>query len=251
MSEVVLQPVLSAFLVFCRIGGCLMLMPGFASTRVPMRVRLLLVVAISLAMSPLLMPALEGLASVDAPAQLFRAISSESFKGILIGFIGRLFLAAVEFAGNAIASLIGFGALPGTPIEGTEPVPALGALIVLSATLFMFVLDLHLMVLMTIVDSYRALPPEGMFEAQPSLVALTNKLSETTLLAGRLAAPFIIYSILINLAMGLTNKLTPQIPVFFVSLPFIIAGGLFVFWFTIHDLLRVFAHALSSWLGTF
>ncbi len=251
MTDFLAQPVVAVFLVFCRIGGCLMLMPGFASTRVPMRVRLLLVVAISLAMSPLLMPMLEELSSIDGPVRLFRAITSESLTGILIGFIGRLFLAAVEFAGNVIASLIGYGALPGAPIEGNEPAPALASLITLSATLFMFVLDLHLMVLMTIADSYRALPPQGFFETQPSLVALSGKLSETTILAGRLAAPFIIYSVLINLAMGLTNKLTPQIPVFFVSLPFVIAGGLFVFWFTIHDLMRVFIHALSAWLGTF
>ena len=31
--------VLHAFLIFCRIGACLMLMPGFSSPRVPVRFR--------------------------------------------------------------------------------------------------------------------------------------------------------------------------------------------------------------------
>ena len=42
----------------------------------------------------------------------------------------------------------------------------------------------------------------------------------------RLGSPFIAYAILVNLAIGFVNKLTPQIPVYFISLPFVIAGGL-------------------------
>lgn len=228
-----------------------MVMPGFASSRIPMRVRLLVVISISLAMSPLLAPQLQGLVTTDQPAGLVQLIFSETAKGLLIGFVGRLFLAAIEFAGSAMAAMAGFSALPGVPIEGNEPIPALASLMVVSATLFILVLDLHWMVLFTIVDSYKTLPVSGMFEAQPSLVVLADKLYETTLLAGRLTAPFIIYSVLINLAMGLTNKLTPQIPVFFVSLPFVLAGGLFLWWFTVPDTLRVFGAAMGHWLGGF
>ena len=36
--------VLAAFLIFCRIGACLMLMPGFSSARVPLQVRLFVAV---------------------------------------------------------------------------------------------------------------------------------------------------------------------------------------------------------------
>ena len=241
--------ILSAFLVFCRVGGCLMLMPGFASSRVPVRIRLLIVLAISLTMSPLLVPQLYLLVSAEEPARLVQLVFSETAKGMLIGLVGRLFLAAIELAGTSMASMAGFSALPGVPIEGNEPIPALASLMVISATLFILVLDLHWMVLFMIADSYNALPVGDVFEARPSLVILADKLFETTLLAGRLAAPFIIYSILINLAMGLTNKLTPQIPVFFVSLPFILAGGLFLWWFTVHDVLRTFGAAMARWLG--
>ncbi len=249
MSELLADMLLAVFLVFCRIGGCLMIMPGIASMRVPVRVRLYVVIAVTLALSPLLFQNLQGKADVNQPSTLFMLIMSETIKGFLIGFIGRLFLAAVEFAGNAISSFAGFSALPGAPIEGTEPVPAMASFIMLSATLFIFIFDLHWMVLYTLVDSYQVLPAGDFFEAQASLITVTDKLFETTMLAGRLAAPFLIFSILINLAMGLTNKLTPQIPVFFVSLPFILAGGLFVLWFSIGDLMRLFSATMAHWLG--
>src|SRR5690606_31883263 len=48
--------VLSTFLLFCRIGGCLMLMPGFASPRVPAQIRLFIAIAVTLALAPLLLP---------------------------------------------------------------------------------------------------------------------------------------------------------------------------------------------------
>ena len=37
--------VLAAFIAFCRIGGCFLLMPGLASVRVPMQIRLFVAVA--------------------------------------------------------------------------------------------------------------------------------------------------------------------------------------------------------------
>ena len=46
-----------------------------------------------------------------------------------------------------------------------------------------------------------------------------------------------------NLAVGLVNKLTPQIPVYFVSLPFLIAGGLWFAYLALPALLMRFAQA--------
>ena len=54
---------------------------------------------------------------------------------------------------------------------------------------------------------------------------------------------------IVNFAFGLTNKLTPQIPVYFISLPFVIAGGLFVLYFTLGEFLGVFVQSFSLWLA--
>ena len=39
------------------------------------------------------------------------------------------------------------------------------------------------------------------------------------------------------------------IPVYFISLPFVIAGGLFVLYFTIGEFLGVFVESFSLWLA--
>jgi flagellar biosynthetic protein FliR len=58
----------------------------------------------------------------------------------------------------------------------------------------------------------------------------------------RLASPFILYGLVFNVSVGLINKLAPQIPIYFVSLPFIITGGLLLLYFGISSLLEIFAN---------
>ena len=57
----------------------------------------------------------------------------------------------------------------------------------------------------------------------------------------RLGSPFVAYGILVNLATGFINKLSPQIPVYFISLPFVITGGLVLVYFAIPTMLSLFA----------
>ena len=63
MNGIGANAVLTAFILFCRVGGCLMLMPGFSSPRVPMMVRLFLCFAITLALVPFLGGPIEKLVS--------------------------------------------------------------------------------------------------------------------------------------------------------------------------------------------
>lgn len=46
--------ILALFVAFCRIGGCMMVLPGFSSGRIPPQIRLLLSAALSMAILPLL-----------------------------------------------------------------------------------------------------------------------------------------------------------------------------------------------------
>lgn len=83
---------------------------------------------------------------------------------------------------------------------------------------------------------------------QPGLIQVADRLSEAFLIALRLSGPFVVYGIILNLAIGITNKLTPQIPVYFISLPFILAGGLLLLYFTAGDMLDQFILSFSRWL---
>jgi flagellar biosynthetic protein FliR len=108
--------------------------------------------------------------------------------------------------------------------------------------------DLHWEVLRGLVASYQVLPVTGGYAAQFALVQFSNALSAAFALAVQISAPFIIYSIAINILFGIMNKLTPQIAVYFISLPFVVFGGLFVLYFTVGELLKVFMSGFGRWL---
>ena len=82
---------------------------------------------------------------------------------------------------------------------------------------------------------------------QLALHLAADDLARTFVIALRIASPFIVYAILVNMAIGLVNRLTPQIPVFFISGPFVIAGGLILFYFISGSLVTVFMAEFADW----
>jgi flagellar biosynthesis protein FliR len=240
--------VLAAFILFSRIGACLMLMPGFSSPRVPTNIRLFLCFAITAGLAPMLTPDIVKILKDDAPFDVIRLIISELMVGGLIGFMGRIFFAALETFGTAIAMLTGLANSVGAPISEEEPLPAIASLLTFVATVLLFVMDLHWEVLRGIVASYHTIPPATEFIPRSGLIQVADCLSRAFFLALRIASPFVMFSIIVNLAIGLTGKLTPQIQVYFIATPFIVAGGVFLFYFTSKELLGMFMAGFSIWL---
>lgn len=240
MNESAQGLVLAAFLAFCRIGACFMLMPGMSSARVPMHIRLFVAIA---ATGGLLVHLWDQIFPyVDArPGVLMPMIASELLIGALIGFMARLYILALMFMGSAIAMLIGFGGVGGMAIEENEPQAPLASIISLSALILLFVFNFHHEIIRALVASYQVAPINMMFNPQAALVDYTDTLSESFMVVLRLGSPFIAYAILMNLTIGFVNKLTPQIPVYFISLPFVVAGGLILVYFGIGTMLSLFA----------
>lgn len=241
------ESVLGVFVLFCRIGATMMLMPGISSAQIPAQVRLFLAVAISLALAPLLLDSVRGLVAGAEPAGLLWLIAGELLVGIMIGLLARIFFIALQALASAVAAAIGYSGIPGTQIEESEPVPALVSLITVSAVVLMFQTDLHWEVLRGIAASYSVLPPASAFESRFGLTQVADQLSETFLVALRISSPFLIYAVVVNFAVGITNKLIPQISVYFVSLPIVLAGGLIVLYLNIDEFLRLFTSEFERW----
>jgi len=236
-------------LIFCRIGDCLMLMPGFSSPRVPMRARLFVALSLSLALSPLLLDAVRRGAPDVGSLAFVRAIGAELLVGGAIGLFGRLFFLALETLATAIAMSVGLSANLGAPIETEEPLPALASFVTLATTVLIFATDLHWEVVRGLVASYDAVPVTDGFRAQASLVRLTDIASQSFLASLRIASPFIVFALVVNLAFGLLNKLTPQVPVYFVAAPFALLGGLGLLYVAAKPALQIFIQTFTLWVA--
>jgi flagellar biosynthetic protein FliR len=238
-------PVITAFLAFCRIGGCFMLMPGLSSVRVPMNVRLFVSVAASLALVGTLWDQIVPHVS-SRPAVLIPLVLSELVTGALIGLVARFFVLSLSFMASAIAMMGGYGGVPGSSIEENDVNGPAGAIITLAALIVLFVLDFHHQVVLALVKSYEVAPVNVFFSGGSALADLSDTLSDSFLLVLRLGSPFIAYAILVNLATGLINKLSPAIPVYFISMPFVLAGALVLMYFSYPTVVSLFGDAFSE-----
>ncbi len=246
MTPLVEGYVIAAFLAFCRIGGCFMLMPGLSSARVPTQIRLFVAVAASGRACSSICGTRSSPSRQRQPDILGPLIASEILIGGLIGLLARIYMLALQFIGSAMAMLIGYGGVSGPGVEDGEPQAALASIISLSALMLLFVFDFHHEIIRALVASYEVAPVDALFDPRVALVDVTDTMSEAFLLVLRLGSPFIAYAILVNLTIGFVNKLTPQIPVYFISLPFVIAGGLILFYFAIGTLLSLFADGFGA-----
>lgn len=247
MSALTAESVLAVLLIFCRIGACLMLMPGFSSSRIPVKVRLFLALSVTLALTPLLIDTVRPLAASGDPASLLAVIGTELLTGFMIGLLGRLFFLALQTIAVAASQAMGLSAMPGLAVEEDEQLPPIAALFSLTAVTIMFITDQHWLILGGLVDSYATLPPAEGFNVQAGLIDVVDQTSAVFVVVLRIGSPFLIYSIVVNLAVGITNKLSPQIPVFFIAMPFVTAGGLVLLMLIAREFTAGFADAFGQW----
>jgi flagellar biosynthetic protein FliR len=225
-----------------------MLAPGFSSAQIPAQVRLFVAVAATFAAAPLLLGTLPPSALGDEPIPTLRVIVSELIIGASLGLLSRLFLAALETLSVATATGLGLANVFGAQFDSGEELPPLATFIGLAATTLIFVLNLHWEILRGLLQSYQAAPVDGAFRSALSLREIAGALSLGFRAALQVASPFIIYALIINFAAALINRLTPQIAIFYLSTPFVIAGGLALLYFVLTASLFGFMSTFSSWL---
>lgn len=216
--------ILAFVAVFCRTGACLGFAPGFGSPRTPVRVRLLLCGALSAAIHPVgQMDALPGEASVLSIASI---IAPEILLGAALGIGARVVVAALEMAGTTISMSFGLSSSFAPRIEESETLPDLASLLALAATMLIFATDIHWMFVEGLVDSFRIIPMGELADPAFVLRRLVEGLSYAFITEMRIAMPFITFGLMVGVATAIINRMVPQIPLYFLSTPATILGGL-------------------------
>lgn len=213
-----------------RIGSLFVAIPVFSGQQVPARVRLVLALAMTWLVMPLLPepPPFELLTY----AGLMIAIH-QVFIGILSGFFLRMVFAAVVFGGQAIAYSMGFGFASMVDPETGVQVPVVAQFYTLVTTLLFLAVDGHLLLIEILVDSFRTIPVsiDGISRAGIwSLIAWSTRIFAGGLL---MALPVVLGLLLVNIGFGVASRAAPQLNVFSVGFIVTILLGLWFMWLTV------------------
>jgi flagellar biosynthetic protein FliR len=230
-----------AALIFLRVSAAVFLMPAFGEQSVPQRVKLV----IALAFTAVIFPAVSGKLA-DLPS-LPLAAGAEVMAGLCLGIGMRMFIFALQMAASIAASTTSLTQMFGG--VSPEPQPAFGNLLTMAALALAVTAGLHVRVASLLILSYQAFPA-GVFP-QVSDVSDWGLLNvvHATVLAFSLAAPFVIGSVIYNLALGVINKAMPQMPVSLVGAPAMTAGSLILMAVAAPILLGIWLHDFNGFLA--
>ena len=209
-------------LAFARVGAMTMLLPGIGERAIPMRQRLIVALGLTLMVLPMLREA-------NATAPILPRLISEVLAGLAFGLAGRLTMAALDVAGTLIAQSVGLSfAQVMDPANGQQG-EAISTFLRMFGVCLIFAADLHHMAIGGIFASYEAIPVgQGIAAGDMAMLALrlVRQLFEAGVL---IAAPFIAFSFIFNAGLGIAARLTPQLQLFYLSMPAAILLGLTAF----------------------
>jgi flagellar biosynthetic protein FliR len=240
------QDAVGFLILFARVGAVLMLLPVFSDESVPMRIRLLIALGMTVGLWGMLQGQVMPFTGNDA--QLPGVILAEMLVGLGLGMIVRIMFLAVAMAGSIISLQIGLtSAVVADPSQGGSA-PLLSKFVSVAAAVVCMGLAVHHLWIVSIIRSYTIFPVGGLPPAADFAQLALNTTTRAMGLGISLAAPLIVYGIVFNVALGLAARLAPAIQVFFVAQPLNLLLGMALFISTLGLLLTGFAQAMASWL---
>lgn len=250
MLEKLLVTQLFAFLlVFCRIGSGLAFMPGYSEGYVLLRYRLLLAMALSLVITPVVAPLLPKIPS--DPLTLAILLFGEITIGVFIGLFCRIIIGTMHITGQIISFNAGLTTAQMFDINQATQGTLIGTLFSLTAVVIIFASNLHHLMLQGLFDSYHLFPAGVVPQWEDMANVTAAAASKSFMMAVRLSAPFSIVALVVYLGGGILSRVMPTMQVFFVIQAPQIMLSLFLMMITFSAILFTYLEYFSDTLSHF
>ncbi len=213
-------------LIFVRIVAFLYLLPVFSGRNVPTIVKIMLsfIISVLLFSTGVANNAVVGTTVVGYAV----SISKEIFTGLLLGFVVYLVFTIVYLGGQMMDYSIGFSMVSVIDPVSQIQVPITGNLMFYIMTVLFVVSGGLNAVLYVFFDSFRQIPIGSVnFMIDQGLVQYFVDLTATYFSLGvRIAAPILGTILVVDVALGILVKASPQMNVFVVGMPIKLLVGL-------------------------
>jgi len=222
-----------------RIGAFLVVSPIFGSTAIPVQVRV--IVAAFLAVMVMAYSEVPDIESFNE-LRIIGVIITELLIGIAAGLILTIWFSAAVLAGEKIATSAGLGYAAQIDPNSGGQTPVVSQML----SLFMIILFLgvngHLVVLRTMLESYSYLPIGAMPAWGAFIKGGVSAASAMFVAASIIMLPIAVVMLLINLAVGVITRSSPQLNLFSFAFPMSLLAIFILFYFSVDSM----SHALKD-----
>jgi flagellar biosynthetic protein FliR len=222
-----------------RIGAFLVVSPIFGSTAIPVQVRV--IVAAFLAVMVMAYSEVPDIESFNE-LRIIGVIITELLIGIAAGLILTIWFSAAVLAGEKIATSAGLGYAAQIDPNSGGQTPVVSQML----SLFMIILFLgvngHLVVLRTMLESYNYLPIGAMPAWGAFIKGGVSAASAMFVAASIIMLPIAVVMLLINLAVGVITRSSPQLNLFSFAFPMSLLAIFILFYLSVDSM----SHALKD-----
>ena len=224
--------------------------PLWSTAGIPRRTRLILGIAITVAIAP----SLPNMPSVQ-PASLtgLWIMLQQMLIGIGMGFAARIVFAAFDLAGEFIGAQMGLGFATFYDPLSSSQTPVIAEFYGLIALLLFLSMNGHLLYFATLAQSFSAMPVDTTPLGSASwlnLAELGAKIFSAGLL---LALPVVVALMITNVALAVLTRAAPQLNIFALGFPLTLLGGFIGIAISMNylatPLQAIFEFAMSAMLG--
>lgn len=212
------------FWPFVRILALIASAPVFNEKQVPSRIKIGLALVTTYLIAPFIPLNETPVFSIEAIWLLLQQI----MIGIMMGLMIQLAFVAIRVAGEIIGLQMGLSFATFFDPSGGPNMPVLARFLNVLAILLFLTFHGHLWLFSMLVDSFTILPiAEGQLSRMGILVLL--QAATTMFIYGLMfALPLVAILLLLNISMGILNRMTPQLSVFVVGFPLSLFMGIYM-----------------------
>jgi len=201
-------------LALVRVSGMVAFAPFFSSTAIPLRTKAVFAGAVAFLLAPLVAALPHAQASIG-----FSSIIGELAVGLVYGLSLALLNEMMLFAGQIMGLQFSFSLVNLMDPASAIQTPLLGDLFQLMGTLVLITAGLDRILLASMVRSFHAVPLGAFALGTPASEVIVRAAGGVFLAALELAAPVLAATMLVEIAVALLGKLSPQLPVMMLTVP--------------------------------
>jgi len=201
-------------LALVRVSGMVAFAPFFSSTSLSPRTKAVFVGAVAYLLAPLVATLPNAHVSIS-----FSALVGELSVGLVYGLTLTLLNEMLLFAGQIVGAQFSFSMVNLLDPTSNIQTPLMGDLFQLMGTLVVITAGLDRILLASLVRSFRVVPIGSFVFAPTSAMAIVRASGGIFLAGVELAAPVLAATMLVEVAVSLLGKLSPQLPVMSLTVP--------------------------------
>jgi flagellar biosynthetic protein FliR len=230
------------FVVFLRVGAMVSIAPGFGERYVPARVKFAIAAAFTLIVVPAMSEQIPRIENAS-----IAVLAPEVLSGLFFGLTLRFFVFALQVAGSISAQSTSLAQIFGGS-AGADPQAALGHILVAAGFALAALMGLHVLFAAFILQSYDMVPVGVLISAETTVSLGVAEVGHMFSLGFRMAAPFLIASLIYNVTLGVINRAMPQLMVSFVGAPAITAGSILLLFLSAPLMLSIWYEAMQGFV---